>query len=98
MESVRLAANYRQNRSNRQPANNSDRLKNRITCAYTKAERAAIEWLNRTPPVENLPEKFAALRGRARREIAKVIDAATLAELVGLHAELLASRNLGTKD
>lgn len=98
MESIRLATNYRQNRPNRQPANNSDRLKNRITCAYTKAERAAIEWLNRTPPVENLPEKFAELRGKARREIAKVIDAKTLAELVSLHGKLLESRNVGTKD
>ncbi len=80
MESFRIVRNL----SGRSSAN----LRNRITCAYTPAERAAIDWLNRTPERRELRGRLARLRGKPRRTIAKELDSATLSKLVSIHAQI----------
>jgi hypothetical protein len=83
MESVRV---IRADQPRRRPAAcHSRNLKNRITCAYTPAERAAIEFLNRTPERDDIPPKFRALRGKPRRVIAKELNADGLSALVTFH-------------
>jgi hypothetical protein len=93
MEPIRIAKNYRSERSNRsnrtRHATQTRNLKNRITCAYTPAERAAIEWLNRTPERPELAGRLKSLRGKPRRQIAKELDAQTLKRLVVVHAQIV---------
>ena len=91
MESVRIVRNL-----SRPRGTHSRNLRNRITCAYSHEERAAIEWLNRTPEREELRGVLRKLRGKPRRQIAKELAAAELFILVSLHAETLGKPNRDT--
>lgn len=92
MESVRIVRNPP--RPGRTAGAHSRNLRNRITCAYSPAERAAIEWLNRTPPRDELRGVLRDLRGKPRRQIAKELAAADLRKLVAIHAETLGKPEL----
>lgn len=89
MESVRFVKHHRDSRRPRPTGRQSENLRNRITCAYSKAERAAIEWLNRTPEREELKGRLKALRGKPRREIAKQLSAGELVRLTAVHAAIV---------
>ena len=87
MESVRI---IRCDQPSRRPSGSHSRnLKNRITCAYSPPERAAIEWLNRTPERDELTGHLRQLRGKPRRQIAKELNASSLSKLVAIHARIL---------
>lgn len=86
-DSLRFTPPYRKRR---QPGTSSRNLRNRITCSYTAAERAAIEFLHYSPARPEL-QKFSALRGKPRRTIAKNLSAQQLAALVEIHAKSLAA-------
>ena len=86
MESVRIIRTDQPRR--RSSGTQSRNLRNRITCAYSPAERAAIEWLNRTPERDELRGVLKSLRGKPRRLIAKELNAAGLAKLVELHSAI----------
>jgi hypothetical protein len=83
VESIRI---IRCDQPRRPSGAQSRNLRNRITCAYSQAERAAIEWLNRTPERDELRGVLKSLRGKPRRQIAKELNAVGLAKLVEIHA------------
>lgn len=93
MESVRIIRCDQPRR--RSTGAQSRNLRNRITCAYSQAERAAIEWLNRTPERDELRGVLKSLRGKPRRQIAKELSAAGLAKLVEIHAGIVNAGSLG---
>lgn len=60
----------------------------RITAAYSREEIAAIRWLSRSPARPELRGRFATLRCKAQRQIARALSDAELQKLVQLFERL----------
>lgn len=63
-----------------------EREKNRITIQLNREEKTAVDWLSRLSPATEMPRPFAALRGSPARQIAKVLSAKQLEQLVRIRA------------